>query len=106
MTDHTIGTRDEWLAARDRLLVREKEHTRLGDEIARQRRALPWARVEKAYRFDTDDGEQALIELFDGRSQLLVYHFMFGPSYAAGCPTNSSIADAVDGLLPHLRARD
>jgi predicted dithiol-disulfide oxidoreductase (DUF899 family) len=106
MTAHTIGTREQWLAARERLLVREKEHTRLGDELARQRRALPWVPVEKEYRFDTDEGEQALGELFDGRSQLLVYHFMFGPSYEAGCPVNSSIADGVDGLLPHLHARD
>ena len=106
MTDHKIGTREEWLAAREQLLVREKEHTRLGDELARQRRELPWVRVEKEYRFDTDDGEKALGELFDGRSQLLVYHFMFGPSYEAGCPVNSSIADAVDGVLPHLHARD
>jgi predicted dithiol-disulfide oxidoreductase (DUF899 family) len=106
MTDHTIGTREEWLAAREQLLVREKEHTRLGDELARQRRELPWVRVEKEYRFDTDDGEKALDELFDGRSQLLVYHFMFGPSYQAGCPINSSIADTVNGVLPHLHARD
>jgi predicted dithiol-disulfide oxidoreductase (DUF899 family) len=106
MTDHAIGTREEWLAARERLLAREKEHTRLGDELARQRRELPWVRVEKDYRFDTDDGEKSLAELFDGRSQLLVYHFMFGPSYEAGCPVNSSIADSVDGLLPHLHARD
>ena len=100
MTDHKIGTREEWLAAREPLLVREKEHTRLGDELARQRRELPWVRVEKEYRFDTDDGEQTLAELFDGRSQLLVYHFMFGPSYEAGCPVNSSIADGVDGAAP------
>ena len=106
MTDHKIGTREEWLAAREQLLVREKEHTRLGDELARQRRELPWVPVEKEYRFDTDDGEKALAELFDGRSQLLVYHFMFGPSYEAGCPVNSSIADTVDGVLPHLHARD
>ena len=106
MTDHKIGIREEWLAAREQLLVREKEHTRLGDELARQRRELPWVRLEKEYRFDTDDGEKALGELFDGRSQLLVYHFMFGPSYQAGCPVNSSIADTVNGVLPHLRARD
>jgi predicted dithiol-disulfide oxidoreductase (DUF899 family) len=106
MADHKIGTREAWLAAREQLLAREKEHTRLGDEIARQRRELPWVRVEKEYRFDTDDGEKALAELFDGRSQLLVYHFMFGPSYDAGCPTCSSIADAVDAVLPHLHARD
>ena len=106
MTEHTIGTREEWVAAREQLLVREKEYTRLGDELARQRRELPWVRVEKEYRFDTDDGEKALGELFDGRSQLLVYHFMFGPSYDAGCPVNSSIADTVDGVIPHLHARD
>src|ERR671919_921975 len=106
MTDHTIATREEWLAARERLLVREKEHTRLGDELAQQRRELPWVPVEKEYRFDTDEGEKALVELFDGRSQLLVYHFMFGPSYKAGDPVNSSIADSVHGLLPHLHARD
>ena len=106
MTDHKIGTREEWLAAREQLLVREKEHTRFGDELAQQRRALPWVQVEKAYRFDTDAGEKALVDLFDGRSQLLVYHFMFGPSYEAGCPVNSSIADTVNGVLPHLHARD
>ncbi len=106
LTDRRIGTREEWLAARERLLVREKEHTRLGDDLARQRRELPWVRMEKEYCFDTDDGEKALGELFDGRSQLLVYHFMFGPSYQAGCPVNSSIADAVEGVLPHLHARD
>ena len=106
MTDHETGTRDEWLVAREQLLAREKEHTRLGDEIAQQRRELPWVRVEKEYRFDTDDGEKALVDLFDGRSQLLVYHFMFGPTYEAGCPTCSSMADAVDGVLPHLHARD
>ena len=78
----------------------------LGDELAQLRRELPWVRVEKEYRFDTDDGEKEIGELFDGRSQLLVYHFMFGPSYQAGCPVNSSIADAVDGVLPHLHARD
>jgi predicted dithiol-disulfide oxidoreductase (DUF899 family) len=101
-----VGSREEWLAAREQLLVREKEHTRLGDELARQRRELPWVRVEKEYRFDTDEGEKALGELFDGRSQLLVYHFMFGPNYEAGDPVNSSIADTVDGVLPHLHARD
>ena len=106
MTDHETGTREEWLAAREQLLAREKEHTRLGDELARQRRELPWVRVEKDYRFDTDGGEKTLGELFDGRSQLLVYHFMFGPSYQAGCPVNSSMADTVNGTLPHLGARD
>src|SRR5262245_60342755 len=106
MPDHKIGTREEWLAAREKLLVREKEHTRLGDELAQARRELPWVPVEKQYRLDTDDGEKPLAELFDGRSQLLVYHFMFGPSYDAGCPVNSSIADTVDGVVPHLHARD
>jgi predicted dithiol-disulfide oxidoreductase (DUF899 family) len=106
MSDQKIGTREEWAAAREELLAREKEHTRLGDELARQRRALPWVRVEKEYRFDTDDGTRALAELFDGRSQLLVYHFMFGPSYQAGCTTCSSIADGVNGVVSHLNARD
>src|SRR5918912_2811316 len=106
MTDHKVTSREEWLAAREKLLEREKEQTRLGDELARQRRELPWVRVEKAYRFDTDEGTKTLAELFDGRSQLLVYHFMFGPSYEAGCPTCSWSADAVNGVLPHLHARD
>ena len=106
ITEHRIGTREEWLAAREQLLVREKEHTRLGDEIAQTRRNLPWVRVEKEYRFEADAGVKSLAELFDGRSQLLVYHFMFGPSYAAGCPVNSSIADSIDGVVPHLHARD
>jgi predicted dithiol-disulfide oxidoreductase (DUF899 family) len=106
MTDHEVVGREEWAAARAALLAREKDHTRLGDELARQRRGLPWVRVEKEYRFATDDGTRTLAELFDGRGQLLVYHFMFGPSYRAGCPTCSSMADGVNGLLPHLHARD
>jgi predicted dithiol-disulfide oxidoreductase (DUF899 family) len=106
MTDHKVVGRDEWQAARDELLQREKEHTRLADELARQRRELPWVAIEKEYRFDADDGTRTLAELFDGRSQLLVYHFMFGPTYKAGCPTCSSMADGMDGLLPHLHARD
>src|ERR671932_2006321 len=106
MTTHKIATRDEWQAARAALLEREKEHTRLGDELARQRRALPWVRVDQAYTLQTADGPKTLAELFDGRSQLLIYHFMFGPSYAAGCPVNSSIADSFDSLIPHLKARD
>ena len=106
MTDHTIGTRDEWLAAREELLGREKKHTRMGDELARQRRELPWVPVEKEYVFQTAEGTATLAGLFDGRSQLLVYHFMFGPGYEAGCPTCSSSADAVNGVLPHLHARD
>jgi predicted dithiol-disulfide oxidoreductase (DUF899 family) len=105
-TDHEVVSREAWAAAREELLEREKEHTRLGDELARQRRELPWVRVDKPYRFDTDQGPQTLAELFDGRSQLLVYHFMFGPSYQAGDPVNSSIADTLDALAPHLRARD
>ncbi|HTU78302.1 MAG TPA: DUF899 domain-containing protein [Solirubrobacteraceae bacterium] len=106
MIAHTTGTRQEWLAASAELLAREKEHTRLGDELARRRRELPWVRFEKEYRLETEEGPRTLAELFDGRSQLLVYHFMFGPSYENGCPTNSSIADAVDGVIAHLNARD
>lgn len=106
MTDHKVVGRAEWQAARQELLQREKEHTRVGDELARQRRELPWVAIGKDYRFDTDDGTRTLAELFDGRSQLLIYHFMFGPSYEAGCPVNSSMADGLDGLLPHLHARD
>jgi predicted dithiol-disulfide oxidoreductase (DUF899 family) len=106
MADHEVVSREEWAAARDELLTREKEHTRLGDELARGRRELPWVRSEKEYVFDTVDGKRTLAELFDGRSQLLVYHFMFGPNYEAGCPTCSSMADTIDGALPHLHARD
>jgi predicted dithiol-disulfide oxidoreductase (DUF899 family) len=106
MTEHKVVGRQDWQAARDELIKREKEHTRLGDELARQRRELPWVRIEKEYRFDTAGGSRTLAELFDGRSQLMFYHFMFGPSYAAGCPVNSSMADGLDGLLPHLHARD
>jgi len=106
MSDHKIATHDDWLAARSKLLEQEKEHTRQGDELARQRRELPWVRVEKEYRFETDGGTKKLAELFDGRSQLLVYHFMFGPSYEAGCPVCSSIADNLNANTPHLAARD
>jgi predicted dithiol-disulfide oxidoreductase (DUF899 family) len=106
MTDHKVVGRKEWQAARDELLQHEKAYTRMGDELAHQRRELPWVEVDKDYRFDTDDGARTLAELFDGRSQLLVYHFMFGPSYQVGDPVNSSIADSLDGLLPHLHARD
>jgi predicted dithiol-disulfide oxidoreductase (DUF899 family) len=106
MTDHEVVSREEWVAAREELLAREKEHTRQGDELARQRRELPWVRIEKEYSFETDDGTRSLAELFDGRSQLLLYHFMFGPSYEAGCPTCSSMADGVDGAVAHLKARD
>jgi predicted dithiol-disulfide oxidoreductase (DUF899 family) len=103
---HMIGTREEWQAARAALLEREKEHTRMGDELARQRRSLPWVPVEKGYMLQTADGAKTLAQLFDGHSQLLIYHFMFGPSYEAGCPVNSSMADTFDSLIPHLKARD
>jgi predicted dithiol-disulfide oxidoreductase (DUF899 family) len=106
MTEHAVVSRREWQAARDKLTQREKTHTRAGDELARQRRELPWVMIEKEYRFDTADGVRTLAELFDGRSQLMFYHFMFGPGYEAGCPVNSSMADGLDGLLPHLHARD
>jgi len=89
-------------AARKQLLAQEKEHTRRGDELADQRSRLPWVPVEKEYRLDTEEGPKTLAELFDGRSQLVVYHFMFGAGYASGCPTNSSIADSFDGLLPQF----
>jgi predicted dithiol-disulfide oxidoreductase (DUF899 family) len=107
MTSHKVGSREEWRAARDELLAREKEHTRGGDELARQRRELPWVRIDKDYSFETEDGKKTLAELFNGRSQLVVYHFMFGPAYAAGgCPVCSSAADSFDAAVPHLRARD
>ena len=106
MTEHKVVNRAEWQAARDELLQYEKGHTRVADELARRRRELPWVEIGKEYRFDTDEGARTLAELFDGRSQLLVYHFMFGPSYQAGCPVNSSMVDGFDGLLPHLHARD
>jgi predicted dithiol-disulfide oxidoreductase (DUF899 family) len=106
MTSHATGTREEWLAARVDLLEAEKEHTRRGDELAQRRQELPWVPVEKDYRFETEDGPKELAELFDGRSQLLVYHFMFGPSYTGGCPVCSSIADTLAPQVPHLRARD
>ncbi|HEY3729049.1 MAG TPA: DUF899 domain-containing protein [Solirubrobacteraceae bacterium] len=106
MTDHEVASQQEWLAAREKLLAREKEHTRNGDELARQRRELPWVEVEEEYRFETTQGTKPLAELFDGRSQLLVYHFMFGPDYEAGCPVCSSIADNLNANLPHLGARD
>jgi predicted dithiol-disulfide oxidoreductase (DUF899 family) len=102
MMQHRIGTREEWLAARRELLAAEKEHTRRGDELARQRQALPWVPVEKDYAFDTEHGRRTLAELFDGREQLIVYHFMFGPDYEAGCPSCSAIADGFDGSVPHL----
>src|SRR6185312_14194863 len=106
MSTHIIGTRDEWLKARLDLLKAEKELTRRGDEIARQRQALPWVRIDKAYRFDTEEGAKSLADLFEGRSQLLVYHFMFGPDYKAGCVSCSAIADGFNGIAVHLANHD
>jgi predicted dithiol-disulfide oxidoreductase (DUF899 family) len=100
------GTREEWLAARLDLLEAEKELTRRGDELAQRRQELPWVRVDKAYRFETDEGSASLADLFKGRSQLLVYHFMFGPDYTAGCPSCSAIADGFDGFVVHLANHD
>src|SRR5438874_8564709 len=106
MTEHRIGTQEEWKAKRDELLIEEKELTRRGDELARKRRELPWVPVEKEYHFETETGTKTLSDLFHGRSQLLVYHFMFGPPYEAGCPVCSSIADTLAPQVPHLKARD
>ena len=106
MTEHATGTREEWLAARLELLEAEKELTRRGDELARRRRELPWVRIDKDYRFETDKGEASLADLFQGRSQLLVYHFMFGPDYTAGCPACSAIADGFAGSAVHLANHD
>jgi predicted dithiol-disulfide oxidoreductase (DUF899 family) len=106
MTNRKTGTREEWLKARLELLKAEKEFTRRGDELALQRRELPWVRIDKKYRFETEEGSAALADLFQGRSQLVVYHFMFGPSYTAGCPACSATADSFNGVLPHLEARD
>ena len=106
MTQHTVGTQEEWQAARDELLAEEKALTRRNDELARKRRELPWVQVGKEYGFETADGTKSLVELFDGHSQLLIYHFMFGPEYAAGCPVCSSIADNLDPNAIHLAARD
>ena len=106
MTKHTTGTREEWLSARLELLKAEKELTRRGDELARRRQELPWVRIDKEYRFDTDEGSASLADLFRGRSQLLVYHFMFGPDYTAGCPSCSAIADGFNGFVTHLANHD
>jgi len=106
MTTHKTGTRKEWIAARLELLDAEKEITRRSDELARRRQELPWVRIDKEYRFDTDQGSASLADLFQGRSQLLVYHFMFGPDYTAGCPSCSSIADGFDGSTVHLENHD
>ncbi len=106
MPEHRTATRQEWNAARAELLQREKDFTRMGDDLDRQRRELPWVLVEKEYTLQTADGTRTLAELFDGRSQLVAYHFMFGPDYEAGCPSCSSTADSFNGILAHLNARD
>ena len=106
MPEHRVGTQEEWQAERDELLAREKALTRQGDDLAERRRQLPWVPVEKEYRFETADGTKSLADLFDGCSQLLVYHFMFGPTYEDGCPVCSSIADNLDANAVHLKARD
>ncbi|CAM2169393.1 Thioredoxin domain-containing protein [Paraburkholderia sacchari] len=106
MTTHTTGTREQWLAARLELLAAEKELTRRSDALARQRQALPWVRVDKTYSFETEQGQATLPDLFAGRSQLLVYHFMFGPDYAAGCPSCSALADGFAGSIAHLANHD
>ena len=106
MTTHKTGTREEWLAARLPLLEAEKELTRRSDELARQRQELPWVRIDKTYRFDTEEGSASLADLFRGRSQLLIYHFMFGPDYTAGCPSCSAIADGFNGIAVHLASHD
>ena len=106
MTDHKTGSRQEWLAARLELLAAEKELTRRGDELARVRQELPWVRLDKEYALDTDEGTASLAGLFRGRSQLLVYHFMFGPAYTAGCPACSAIADGFNGFVTHLAHHD
>jgi predicted dithiol-disulfide oxidoreductase (DUF899 family) len=105
-TEHRIGTQEEWQAARDEVLKEEKELTRRGDELTKQRRELPWVAVENEYQFETKDGTKSLSDLFDGRSQLVVYHFMFGPSWSGGCPVCSSITDSLAPQVPHLKARD
>ena len=106
MTKHVAGTRKEWLAARLELLAAEKELTRRSDELARRRQQLPWVRIDKEYRFETDEGSASLADLFRGNSQLLIYHFMFGPDYSAGCPACSSIADGFNGVAVHLANHD
>jgi len=106
MRKHRTGTREEWLAARLELLEAEKELTRRSDELARRRQELPWVRIDKAYRFEIDEGSASLADLFRGRSQLLVYHFMFGPDFTAGCPSCSAIADGFNGFVVHLANHD
>ena len=106
MTEHKVGTREEWLAARLKLLEAEKAHTRRGDELAKMRQELPWVRIDKGYRFDTEGGEASLADLFRGRSQLLVYHFMFDPDWDEGCPSCSGLADGFDETHLHLQNHD
>jgi predicted dithiol-disulfide oxidoreductase (DUF899 family) len=106
MPEHRVATQEEWQAERDKLLVEEKKITHRGDELTKMRQELPWVEVEKDYSFDTVDGTKSLSDLFDGRSQLLIYHFMFGPDWTAGCPVCSSIADSIAPQVPHLNARD
>src|SRR5262245_40136702 len=106
MTTHKTGTREQWLKARLELLEAEKELTRRSDELARRRQELPWVRIDKQYRFETDEGTASFADLFAGRSQLLIYHFMFGPEYTAGCPSCSAIADGFDGSVVHLANHD
>src|SRR3954471_17446815 len=106
MTDHEVASREEWLEAREELLSLEKQHTRIGDDLAVQRRDLPWVQIDKDYEFETELGTKSLAELFDGRSQLMLYTFMFGPTYEAGCPVCSSGTDTYNGAISHLNARD
>src|SRR6266545_5104933 len=106
MTDHAVVSREAWLDARKKLLEAEKELTRRSDELARRRQELPWVRIDKEFRFETDEGRASLADLFRGSSQLLVYHFMFGPDYTAGCATCSTIADGFDGFVVHLASHD
>src|SRR3984957_20480562 len=106
MTGHKTGARKEWTAARLELLAAEKELTRRGDELALQRQELPWVKIDKDYQFDTEKGKASLADLFDGRSQLFIYHFMFGPDYKAGCPACSAIADGFNGVYVHLANHD
>ena len=106
MPEHRVGTQEEWQAERDKLLAEEKKITHRGDELTKMRQELPWVAVEKEYSFDTDDGTKSLAELFDGSSQLLIYHFMFGPAYEAGCTVCTSIADNLNPNVPHLKAHD
>src|SRR5690242_12855863 len=106
MTPHATGTREQWLEARLRLLNAEKEHTRRGDELTEQRQALPWVRVDKRYQFETEAGQVSLAGLFQGRSQLMVYHLMFGPDFSAACPSCSSIADGLNAIQVHLAHHD